>query len=51
VKGDHVERHAVKAGTTNGAQTQVLAGLTAGDTVVVAGPADLKDGETVAIKR
>ena len=51
VRGDHVERHAVKVGTTNGAQTQILAGLASGDTVVVGGPADLKDGETVAIKR
>jgi len=51
VTGDHVERHAVNVGTTNGAQTQILAGLVAGDTVVVGGPADLRDGETVAIKR
>ncbi len=51
VKGDHVERHAVKVGTNNGAQTQILAGLAPGDTVVVGGPADLRDGETVAIKR
>ncbi len=51
VSGDHVERHAVKVGTTNNAQTQILAGLASGDTVVVGGPVDLKDGETVAIKR
>ena len=51
VKDDHVERHAVKVGTTNGAQTQILAGLTPGDTVVVGGPTDLRDGEAVAIKR
>ena len=51
VTGDHVERHAVNVGTTNGAQTQILAGLVAGDTVVVGGPADLRDGETVASKR
>jgi RND family efflux transporter MFP subunit len=51
VKGDHIERHAVKVGATNGAQTQVLAGLTPGDTVVVGGPIDLRDGEAVAIKR
>ena len=51
VKGDHVERHAVKVGATNGAQTQILAGLTPGDTVVVGGPADLRDGEAVTIKR
>jgi RND family efflux transporter MFP subunit len=51
VTGDHVERHAVKIGTTNGAQTQIVAGLASGDTVVVGGPSDLRDGETVAIKR
>jgi HlyD family secretion protein len=51
VKDDHVERHAVRVGTTNGAQTQILAGLTPGDTVVVGGPTDLREGETVAIKR
>jgi RND family efflux transporter MFP subunit len=51
LKGDHVERHAVKVGTTNGTQTQILAGLTPGDTVVVGGPTDLRDGEAVAINR
>jgi RND family efflux transporter MFP subunit len=51
VKGDRVERHAVKVGTTNGAQTQVLAGLAPGDTVVVGGLSDMRDGEAVAIKR
>jgi RND family efflux transporter MFP subunit len=51
VKGDHVERHAVKVGTINGGQTQILAGLAPGDTVVVGGPRDLKDGEAVAIRR
>jgi RND family efflux transporter MFP subunit len=51
VNGDHIERHAVKVGATNGAQTQILAGLTPGDTIVVGGPADLRDGESVAIKR
>ena len=51
LKGDHVERRAVKVGRNNGSQTQILAGLTSGDTVVVAGPADLRDGETIAINR
>ncbi|MFP5229226.1 MAG: efflux RND transporter periplasmic adaptor subunit, partial [Acidobacteriota bacterium] len=51
VKDDHLERRAVKIGATAGAQTQVLAGLVAGDAVVVGGPADLKDGEAVAVKR
>ena len=51
VKGDHVERHAVKVGATNSAQAQVLAGLSRGDTIIVGGPSDLKDGEAVAIKQ
>ena len=51
VKGDRLERHAVQVGTSSGAQTQILAGLAPGDTVVVGGPGDLKDGEAVAIKR
>ncbi|HEV2276605.1 MAG TPA: efflux RND transporter periplasmic adaptor subunit [Acidobacteriaceae bacterium] len=51
VSGDRIERHAVQVGTSNGTQTQVLAGLAAGDTVVVAGPRDLRDGETVTVKR
>jgi RND family efflux transporter MFP subunit len=50
VNGDHVERRAVKVGANNGTQTQILAGLVPGDTVVVEGPTDLKDGETVSIK-
>ncbi len=51
VNGDHIERRAVKVGTNNGAQTQILAGLAAGDTVVIDGATNLKDGETVSIKR
>jgi len=51
VKDNRVERHAVKVGTSNGAQTQILAGLVAGDTVVVGGPADLRDGQAVEVKR
>jgi RND family efflux transporter MFP subunit len=51
VNGDHIERRAVKVGTNDGARTQILAGLTAGDTVVVDGPSNLKDGETISVKR
>lgn len=51
VKDNHVERHAVKTGENRGAQTVVLAGLMAGDTVVVRGPADLKDGQVVETKQ
>jgi multidrug efflux pump subunit AcrA (membrane-fusion protein) len=51
VKDDHVERRAVKLGASRGSETEILAGLVAGDTVVVSGPADLHDGETIAVKR
>jgi HlyD family secretion protein len=51
VQGDHAPRHAITLGAVSGAQIQVLAGLTSGDTVVVGGPNDLKDGQAVAIRR
>ena len=51
VKGNHVERHAVKVGDSQGPQAQLLAGVTVGDMVVVHGPADLKDGQAVEIKQ
>lgn len=51
LKDDHVERCAVKVGTIRGSDAEILAGLTAGDTVVVRGPADLRDGQTVVVKR
>ncbi|MGA8073209.1 MAG: efflux RND transporter periplasmic adaptor subunit [Candidatus Acidiferrales bacterium] len=51
VKEDHVERRAVKLGAVQGTDQQVLAGLAAGDIVVVKGPADLHDGQAVEIKK
>lgn len=51
VKDDRVERRAVKLGASRGSETEILAGLAAGDTVVVSGPADLHDGETIAVKK
>ena len=51
VKEDHVERRAVKLGVVQGTDQQVLAGLIAGDSVVVKGPADLHDGQAVEIKK
>lgn len=51
VKDDHVERRAVKLGANQGSQTEIVAGLVAGDTIVVGGPSDLKDGQEVQIKR
>lgn len=51
VKGDHVERRAISLAGTNGPDAQVLAGVSSGDVVVVNGPASLRDGEPVAVKR
>ena len=51
VKDDRLERRAITLGSTHGSDTEVLAGLAVGDTVVVNGSPDLRDGEAVAIKR
>jgi HlyD family secretion protein len=51
VKADGtVERRAVRVGGTDGDRIEIVAGLRAGDRVVVTPPADLKDGARVAIK-
>jgi HlyD family secretion protein len=47
VKEEHAERRAVKVGPADGDQVQVVAGLNAGERVVVEGPATLADGERV----
>jgi RND family efflux transporter MFP subunit len=51
VKEDRIERHAVTLGGTRGSDAVVLAGITPGDTVVVKGPANLRDGQAVEIKK
>jgi RND family efflux transporter MFP subunit len=51
VKDEKLERRAVTVGNTSGSDAEILAGLTAGDRVVVKGPADLHDGEAVQIKQ
>jgi len=51
VKGDHVERRAVTVGNTQGPDTEIIAGLAVGDSVVVKGPAGLHDGQVVEIKK
>jgi RND family efflux transporter MFP subunit len=51
LKGDHVERRAVSVGATRGLDAEIIAGLSAGDNVVVKGPADLKDGQAVEIRK
>jgi HlyD family secretion protein len=51
VKDDRLERRAVTLGGTRGSDAEVLAGINAGDTVVVKGPATLRDGQAVEIKK
>jgi RND family efflux transporter MFP subunit len=51
VKDDHAERRAVKVGGTRGSNTEILAGLAPGDTVIVGSPGTLKDGQAVEIKK
>jgi len=41
----------VKVGKNEGSQAQLLAGVNPGDTVVVRGPADLKDGQAVQVRQ
>lgn len=45
------ERHAVRTGGEHGDNTEIIAGLNEGDQVIVKGPADLHDGQSVAIKQ
>ena len=51
LKGDKAERRAVTLGGNRGSDREVIAGVTTGDTVIVKGPADLRDGQTVEIKK
>jgi RND family efflux transporter MFP subunit len=47
VRGDRVERRAVKLGLARGEQVEVLSGVNTGDRVVVEGPETLADGARV----
>jgi RND family efflux transporter MFP subunit len=49
VKGDQVERRAVRVGNADGDRVEVLAGLHAGDRVVMTPPAELKDGSKITV--
>jgi len=49
VRGDLAERRAVRTGSAVGAQVEVVAGLTAGERVVVDGPDELLDGDRVVV--
>ena len=49
VRGDLVERRVVRLGSVAGDQVEVMAGVTAGERVIVDGPADLADGDRVVV--
>ncbi len=51
VKDNKLERRAVKAGGTHGSDVEIFAGLVPGDMVVTKGPTDLRDGETIQLKK
>jgi len=50
VRGDTVERRAVTLGAEHDGDIEVLSGLADGERVVIDGPADLKDGDTIEIR-
>jgi HlyD family secretion protein len=51
VKDDKTERRAVTLGSNHGSDREVIAGVSFGDTVVTKGPANLRDGQTVEIRK
>jgi multidrug efflux pump subunit AcrA (membrane-fusion protein) len=50
VRGDGVERRAVKLGQADGDRVEVLAGLQAGDRVVLSPPIDLTAASKIVVK-
>jgi RND family efflux transporter MFP subunit len=51
VKDNRAERRAVTIGAKRGGDTEIIAGLTAGDSVIVKGPPNLQDGQSVEIRK
>ena len=51
VRDGRLERRAVSLGRQQGADVEVVAGLTEGDQVVLRGPQELRDGRAVTIKQ
>ena len=50
VREGRLERRAIKAGSPDGDQVEIVSGLTAGERVVIEGPATMKDGDRVKVK-
>ena len=51
VNNGALDRHAVSVGGARGSDVEIIAGISAGDNVVVKGPANLREGEHVEIKQ
>jgi RND family efflux transporter MFP subunit len=51
LKGDTIERRAVKIGEARGSDVEILAGIQPDATVVVGGPDTLRDGQAVQIQK
>ena len=51
VRQNTVERRAIKTAGTDGERLEVVAGLSGGDQVVIAPPAELAEGKTITIKQ
>jgi RND family efflux transporter MFP subunit len=51
VKDNHAERRAVTLGDTRGGEAEIIGGLTVGDTVIVKGPPDIRDGQSVEVQK
>jgi RND family efflux transporter MFP subunit len=50
LKDDRVERRAVRVGTAEGDRVEIVSGVTAGERVVIEGPAELADGSKVRVQ-
>ena len=50
VRGNSVERRAIKTGGTDGDRLEVTAGLKGGDQVVIAPPPELREGTVIVVK-
>src|SRR2546428_717714 len=51
LKENRAERRAVTVGNTVGGDAEIIGGLTPGDAVIVKGPPDIRDGQSVAVRK
>ena len=51
VKDNKLERRAVSLGAEHGDDVEVMAGIAPGDTLVLRGPENLREGQTVEVKK